>query len=493
MNFVGNRKKVLNLFGGVGLALTTAALSGCSVNPATGEQSFTGFMSPADEKRIGSQEHPKILKQFSGAYKDPVITAYVNNIGNKLAQKSEMPNIGWTFTVLNSDQINAFALPGGYVYVTRGLMALAGNEAELAGVMAHEIGHVTARHTAQRYGGSILTGVGSLAAGILLGGAAGDLANVLSHAALQSYSRNQEFEADSLGVRYLSRGNYTTKAMASFLSKLRRHSQLQAKLQGKNKQSVDQVSMLSTHPRTLERVQRVIQRAAGSKSGTFTGPVEYLEKLHGLMFGDDPVQGFIRGTAFIHPKMRFRFDVPDGFRLFNSPSAVVARGPAGSIIQFDTARKPYNGRLTAYIQNVWMRKLRISGLETITVNGRPGATGSARLRRNGKAIDLRFVATRGQGERIYRLLFLTPSHLTNKLSLGLRQTTFSLRDISEAEAARYKPQRLAVKPVKAGDTVASFTSRMPFRDFREERFRVLNGLDPQDGLRTGQLVKTVVE
>ncbi|MDP6926683.1 MAG: hypothetical protein QGG84_06320, partial [Rhodospirillales bacterium] len=187
------------------------------------------------------------------------------------------------------------------------------------------------------------------------------------------------------------------------------------------------------------------------------------------------------------------FDVPDGFRLFNSPSAVVARGPAGSIIQFDTARKPYNGRLTAYIQNVWMRKLRMSGLETITVNGRPGATGSARLRRNGKAIDLRFVATRGQGERIYRLLFLTPSHLTNKLSLGLRQTTFSLRDISEAEAARYKPQRLAVKPVKASDTVASFANRMPFKDFREERFRVLNGLDPQDGLRTGQLVKTVVE
>ncbi len=493
MILVGMKKRVLNLIGVTLVVLSTAALSGCSVNPATGEQSFTGFMSPADEKRIGAEEHPKILKQFSGAYKDPVVTSYVNKIGNKLAQKSEMPNIGWTFTVLNSDQINAFALPGGYVYVTRGLMALAGNEAELAGVMAHEIGHVTARHTAQRYGGSILAGVGSLAAGILLGGAAGDLANVISHTALKSYSRNQEFQADSLGVRYLSRGNYTTKAMASFLTKLRRHSQFQAKLKGKKEQSVDQISMSSTHPRTLERVQRAIQQAAGSKSGTFTGPIDYLEKLHGIMYGDDPDQGFIRGTAFIHPKMRFRFDVPQGFRLFNSPSAVVARGPEGSIIQFDMARKPYKGRLTSYIQNVWVRKLRLSSLEALTINGKQGATGTARLSRQGRTIDLRFVVARGTGERIYRLVFLTPSHLTNRLSLGLRQTTFSLRDITEAEAARYKPQRLAIRPVKAGDTVASFVSRMPFKDFREERFRVLNGLNPQDRLRTGQLVKMVVE
>lgn len=487
------RKKIVNLAGVALIAMASGALSGCSVNPATGEQSFTGFMSPADEKRIGREEHPKILKQFSGAYNDPKITAYVNGIGNKLAQKSEMPNIGWTFTVLNSDQINAFALPGGYVYVTRGLLALAGNEAELAGVMAHEIGHVTARHTAQRYGGSILAGVGTLAAGLLLGGAAGDLTNVISSAALQGYSRSQEFEADSLGVRYLSRGNYTTKAMASFLAKLRRHAQFQAQLQNKNADSVDQVSMSSTHPRTIERVERAVQQAADSKSGTFAGPVVYLEKLHGMIYGDDPDQGFVRGQSFIHPKLRFRFDVPQGFRLFNTPNAVVAKGPEGSIIQFDMAGRPYNGPLTNYIQNTWVKTIRLSRMERITVNGQQGATGVTRIRRSGKLVDFRFIAVRGVGNRIYRLVFLTPANLTERLENSLQQTTFSLRSLSSFEASRYKPLRLAIKAVKPSDNVASFVSRMPFREFREKRFRVLNGLDATDRLRKGQLVKMVTE
>ncbi|MDP6259380.1 MAG: M48 family metalloprotease, partial [Rhodospirillales bacterium] len=149
--------------------LTTADLGGCSVNPATGNQNFTGFMSLEDERRIGAKEHPKILKSFGGAYKDQAVTAYVNNIGNQLAARSELPNIKWTFTVLNSPQINAFALPGGYIYVTRGLMALAGSEAELAGVIAHEIGHVTGRHTAQRYskatGASIMGAILGIAVG----------------------------------------------------------------------------------------------------------------------------------------------------------------------------------------------------------------------------------------------------------------------------------------------------------------------------------------
>ncbi|MDP6926583.1 MAG: M48 family metallopeptidase, partial [Rhodospirillales bacterium] len=229
--------------------MTTAALSGCSINPATGEQSFTGFMSPADEKRIGAQEHPKILKQFSGAYKDPVITAYVNNIGNKLAQKSEMPNIGWTFTVLNSDQINAFALPGGYVYVTRGLMALAGNEAELAGVMAHEIGHVVGRHSANQlatqYGLALLSNL-----------ALGENPNEIAHLSSQligagtqaRFSRDDEREADKYGVKYMIGAAYAPHGLLSFFQKM---NQLEKGRQSKVS------NLLSSHPPTEERIQRI--------------------------------------------------------------------------------------------------------------------------------------------------------------------------------------------------------------------------------------------
>jgi predicted Zn-dependent protease len=475
------------------ILLVTVGLAGCTVNPATGDQSFTGFMSLEDEIKIGRDEHPKILKSFSGAYKDLAVTTYVSGIGNRLAAKSELPNIKWTFTVLNSPQINAFALPGGYVYVTRGLMALASNEAELAGVIAHEIGHVTGRHTAQRYSSSILAGGLSMAAGIFLGSAAGDFANFAGHAALQSYSRGQEFEADSLGVRYLSRTNYDTRAMASFLSKLRSHSQLEAKRHKKDPSSVDQGDMFATHPRTIDRVERAIANAKGSKSGTRVGTIDYMERVHNLLYGDDPKEGFVKGRTFVHPEMRFRFDVPEGFRLFNGRTAVVAKGPGGSIIQFDMAGKPYNGAMTSYISNVWARRSSFNRVEPINVNGMQAATASTRIRQKNGTFDLRFIAIRQRNDRIYRFAFLTPPNLTDRLSLGLRQTTFSLKTILRAEAQKYHPNRIRVKPVRAGDGVRTFVRQMGVNDFKEETFRVINGLGNNERLRTGKLVKIISE
>ena len=475
------------------ISLMTAGLTGCSVNPATGDQSFTGFMSLNDEIKIGRDEHPKILKSFGGPYKDAAVTNYVSRLGQGLARKSELPNIKWTFTVLNSKQINAFALPGGYVYVTRGLMALASSEAELAGVIAHEIGHVTGRHTAQRYSSSMLAGGLSLAAGILLGSAAGDLANFAGQAAVQSYSRAQEFEADSLGVRYLSRADYNTQAMASFLAKLRSHSQLEAKRHKKKPSSVDRGNMFATHPRTIDRVERAIANAKGSKSGSRLGTIDYMERLHNMVYGDDPKEGFIKGRTFIHPTMQFRFDVPKEFQLFNSPNAVVAKGPDGAIIQFDMAGKPYTGGMKRYIRNVWARKSNFSQIEPITVNGMEGATAKTRIRQGNRTFDLRFIAIRQSDRRIYRFAFLTPPNQTERLSHGLRQTTFSLKTISRREAQRFQPTRILVKPVRAGDSVQRFAQRMGINAFKEETFRVINGLKPSEHLRRGKLVKVISE
>ena len=198
------------------------ALSGCTINPATGEQSFTVFMSPAEEREVGSREHPKILKQFGGVYGDAELANYVHRVGTSLARVSEMPDLEFKFTVLNDDQVNAFALPGGYVYITRGLLALADDEAEMAGVIVHEIGHVTARHAAERYSRAVAARIGLSLIDVLasVAGAVTGTTDFVSLGAqlyLQGYSRDQEFQADMLGIRYLARAGYDANAVTAFL------------------------------------------------------------------------------------------------------------------------------------------------------------------------------------------------------------------------------------------------------------------------------------
>ncbi|MDP6883806.1 MAG: M48 family metalloprotease, partial [Rhodospirillales bacterium] len=244
------------------LCLPLLSLAGCSTNPATGEQSFTAFMSRADEMRVGAEEHPKILKQFNGAYREGQVAAYAHRVGAALAGVSEITDMPFTFTVLNTDKVNAFALPGGYVYITRGLLALAGDEAEMAGVLAHEIGHVTARHTAQRYSKSIAANLGLTVLGVL-GSAAGappglgDIASFGAQAYLQGFSREQEMEADMLGARYLARAGYDVGAMSGFLAKLQRHDRLEAALK-EIPDPAARFNIMSTHPRTAERIAQAI-------------------------------------------------------------------------------------------------------------------------------------------------------------------------------------------------------------------------------------------
>jgi predicted Zn-dependent protease len=232
---VTRKLSLLLVAGGLVAAL---ALAGCAQSPATGRNIFTGGLSPEDEVKLGREQHPEIVREFGGEYDDPQLRAYVESLGRLLAQTSELPNLDWHFTVLDTPVVNAFALPGGYVYVTRGLLALADNEAELAGVLAHEIGHVTARHSAERYGQSVLGSAaalgGSAAAlgvGVLLGSqAAAEATSGAAQLAVLSYSRDQEFEADTLGVRYLARTGHDPEAMATFLRRLLGHSRYEAEL-----------------------------------------------------------------------------------------------------------------------------------------------------------------------------------------------------------------------------------------------------------------------
>jgi predicted Zn-dependent protease len=469
------------------LVMLLPGAAGCSVNPATGQSSFTGLMSEADEARIGGEEHPKILAQFGGAYEDAQLHRYIDSLGQLLARTSDRPDVHYTFTVLDSPVVNAFALPGGYVYITRGLLALANDEAEVAGVLAHEIGHVAARHAAARQGQAVIASLPAIFTG---GGAA---ASAAGQNYLQGYTRDQEYQADLLGVRYMSRANYDPLGMANFLRQLQADNRLDATIAGKP-ELADQNNIMTTHPRTADRIERAIREAGGIQ--VVQPLVErdlYLSKIDGILYGDAPEQGLIQGRRFAHPTLRFAFEVPPGFHLINGPRAVLAQRADGALIFFDRAQGFAGVRMIDYLTDEWAPKLQPADAETIDVNGMDAATGSARIDTKSGPSDVRLVAIRYDGTAIYRFLFVTKPTLTASLAADLQRTTHSFRRLSQSEAAALRPQRVHILTVKAGDTPQSLARRMPFDDFQEARFRVLNGLGPDEGLKVGQHVKIVAE
>ena len=485
----------------LGLA-SAAALGGCTTNPATGSQSFTAFMSPEKEVEVGRDEHPKILKQYGGELDDPKLRAYVDSVGQRLARQSELPDLKFTFTVLNSDVTNAFALPGGYVYVTRGLISLASNEAELAGVLGHEVGHVTARHTAQRYSRAVATGIAATAVGVLesifLGtNVVGQVGAQAGQLYLAGYSRDQEFEADTLGVRYLGRSGYSPTAMSTFLAKLQAESALTAQLAGKPG-STNDFDIMATHPRTQDRVREAVAAAHEQGAAPGDGRIgreEFLTAIDGMAYGGDRKSGFVRNRVFVHPSLRFQFEVPPGFVLVNSDRNVAARGPNGATVVFDRESRPQVAgiAMTNYLSGVWGRNVRLQQLERLTINEMDAATALARVQNNSGVRDLRLVAIRYDANTIYRFLFVTQPADTAGLADWLRRTTYSFRRLSEAEAAKASPLRVRVVTVGASDTVESLARRMAFDTAQDQRFRLINGLQPDEKLRPGDRVKIIAD
>jgi predicted Zn-dependent protease len=479
-----------------GLSCSALALgaAGCAVNPATGQRDFM-LMSPEDERRKGAELHPEVIKEFGGVYDDVRITQYVSGLGGRLAKATEQPDQNYTFTVLDSPVVNAFALPGGYVYITRGLMALAGDEAELAGVLGHELGHVVARHAAQRYSrGLIVGGVAGLLGAVTGSETVGSIAaGIGSLTFVQPFSREQELEADRLGVRYISRAGYDPGAMTSFLSKMRENSRLEARIAGRNPDAVDARDIMSTHPRTVERVKQAM-RLAGATAGQGTIDQDgYLGRIDRMIYGDSPHHGYARGRLFVHPIQRYRFEVPDGFRLKSLPDAAIAISPAKMLIQVDSAEKPYSGGMTGYLTEEWASDLAVEELRSVTVNGLAAATAKTTLDTRNGTLYLRLAAIRFSSQQIYRFIVIAPRESAAQLPAVLRETLFSFRRISRSEAAAARPWRVRVVGVRAGDTVYGLSRRSPFESLQQERILVMNGLRADQPLRVGAKVKLVVE
>jgi predicted Zn-dependent protease len=463
------------------------------LNPQASAQSSL-FLSREAEARIGAEEHPKVLAQFGGALTGPQAD-YLRELGTNLARLSDRPADPWTFTLLNSDVINAFALPGGYVYITRGIMALAADEAELAGIVGHEMGHVVARHAAQRFDRQFGAQLGSVAAEILgqvflgvRGG--GQIAGLAGQAYVAGFSRDQELEADTYGLRYLRAAGYDTGAMGSFLARMAEWDRLEAAIAGR-RPGDDQYSWFSTHPRTPDRVQAAVAAAGGSQAGERAREA-HIRRIDGMVWGDDVEEGAIRGRTFLHPVLRFRFEVPEGFRLVNGTRAVTATHSAGGQIIFDAGQIRGDAPPEQYLAHGWATNARLTGLQTLEVGGLPAAAARTRLNTRQGPMDLLLVAIRSAPGRYWRFQFASTPQRSAAFLPGFQATLGSFRVLSDAEAAAIRPLRVRAHQVRHGETVAALARSMPVAR-AEERFRLMNGLGPDEQVQAGQWVKLIAE
>lgn len=440
---------------------------------------------PAD-----AEQHALVLRAFGGTYDDPILAAYVTRIGRRLAHQSTRQADALAFIVLDSDIVNAFALPGGTIYVTRGLLALAGSEAELAAVLAHEIGHVTARHGSARLDSFLLAKLdGAFLGGLLEFGAArrGDI--------LSRYSQAQELEADTLGIRTMARAGYDPQAASRFLARLEAAQELHREMAG-GTGGTDPFGLLATHPRSAARIElarTAAEASARPAARPRTGAADYLRRMDGLIVDGSPATGMIKGRDFVHPRGRFAFTVPPAFRLVGSGGTVVAVGQGDTRILFDRQARPAGQSPEAYLRGVWGRELKLVGIERIAIDGRAGATGNRRATTDRGAVDVRLVVIAQDDETLARFLILTPPETTRRLDAALRRTTYSFRGLAATEAASIRPHRLRVAIVQPGQTAADFAARQPYALYSLARFRLLNGLRPADRIAAGQLVKFVTD
>ena len=485
------RWRACTRFGGLALA-GAVALGACTTNPATGARQVAPLMSPAQEAQAGAEAHPKILKAYGGAYGDEKLGGYVAGITARIVAATNQPNAPYRVTVLDSPVINAFALPGGYVYVTRGLISLANDEAELASVIGHEIGHVAARHSAQRHTAAVGTSILGAVLGAVVGsGAVNQAFGLGGQGFLANYSRDQEYEADMLGVRYLAGAGYDPYAAAEFLGSLGANDALEARLRGVERDGA-QTNWLASHPATPARVDAALAHARASGIGPGATAREretFLSAIDGMLYGDDPSQGIVRDRRFIHPDLGFAFEAPPGFVIVNSSSAVMVQGPERSIAKFDMGKKAPGDEIGAYLGGTWASGVRLGAIERFTVNGLKAASAPTVI----GDYEARLVAIEFAPDRVSRFILGTLPQASRRYMPGLQQMAMSFRKISAAEAKAVKPLRLRVVTARAGDSAGSLAKRMIYSDHQAERFRVLNGLSSNDQVTAGRRYKIVTE
>lgn len=480
------------------IAVSAIALTACTAGSTSAKPEKVRQISASDRAQA-AKAHPEILAGFGGAYNGPG-TDLVVRIGKEVAVKSQIASAGseCTVTLLNTHVVNAFAIPGCYVYMTRGLLSIMNDEAELASVLGHEIGHVAANHSQKRQNAALGAGILSVLTAVLTGNSQiGQLAGQLGQVATLKYSRDQEYQADDLGIRYMAAAGYDPYAAADILHSLGDESALETRIRGRD-EAAQVPSWARSHPLTDDRVRRASAKAAatGVKPGQLRRDApDYYTAVDGMLYGDDPSQGFADGNRFAHPTLKIAFEVPEGYFLNNGASAVTATSNGPVQIQFSGARLTSGGSLDSYISDVFKglignAQAQYSTISRTTINGIDAATGTARVATQSGSRDVTVVAYRAGGDSGYHFIFVAPSNVD--ASRVISTTSRSFRRLSDAEAAKLKKRVIDVVTVRHGDTAASLAERMAFDNYRMERFLMINDRESNPVLRTGEKVKLIV-
>jgi predicted Zn-dependent protease len=443
----------------------------------------------ADAAQPTQREHSRILAAYGGAYQDPRLEVLLAQTVDRLVAASERPNLRYKATILNSPAINAFALPNGQLYVTRGLLALANDTSELASVLSHEMAHVVARHAAIREDQVRQAALVSRAASEVFNDPQfGAMALARSKIALASFSRAQELEADGVGVGISARAGFDPYGAVRFLTAMGRNAELrQPANNGVDPRFLD---FLSSHPATPDRL-----KIARANARQFTAPGDiardkdsYLASIDGMSYGEDPSEGYVRGRRFLHPRLGFTFTAPDRFTLENTAQAVLGVRDNGNLaLRLDVVRVPAEQTLGQYLGSGWIENVDDKSIEEFEINGLPTATATAR----GDQWSFRLYAIRF-GAEVYRFIFAA-KQLTPDADRAFRYSVTTFRRMTETEINQARPLRLHVVTVQHGDTPERFAGRMPLVDRPLERFLIINGLNPGDQLKPGDRVKIVTE
>jgi predicted Zn-dependent protease len=455
------------------------------------------LLSEAEELAIGQQQDAEIRREM-GVYDHAGLQRYVSEIGQELARTSHRPNLPWSFTIVDSPAINAFALPGGYIYLTRGLMAYLDDESELAGVLGHEIGHVTARHAAQAYTRQMQAGIGLTILSIFVPstqpftdlGATGLSVLFLKH------GREAELEADRLGVEYGSGAGYDPAGVPRFLATL-------ARVDAMGERGVP--NWLSTHPDPGSRVEKAQPIAAKTESAEArrVNRDQYLERIKGLKFGDNPEDGVVRGNEFLHPLLRIGVKFPEGWELTNAPQAVMAQEPGTEhymVLQEVEARlrQGSGGQAARSIGSVAVAAMRQAGYTVVdgniqNINGHEAHVGLYRGEAKGAGKVLMRAAHIAMGRQLYVVAGFAPEAEFERVDREITPAVQTFRQLTAQEASNIRPNRLDFYVVRQGDSWQSIAARQGKGYVNAATLAIMNDHDVSAQPTPGARVKIVVE
>ena len=467
----------------------TAVLSTCATNPVTGKKQLS-LISEESEIQMGQQYDPQVVAEF-GIYDDATLQSFLTQKGKEMAAVSERPNLPWTFRLVDSDVVNAFAVPGGFVYFTRGIMAHFNNEAQFAGVLGHEIGHVTARHTVaqqskqQVYGGAAMLGM------ILSPELASQGQSLMQGMQLLflKFGRDAESQSDELGVKYSTAIGYDAKEMAGFFGTLDR-------LSGGEENRAP--TFLSTHPDPLNREARVEKLAQQAQAGTArdyeVDRNSYLRMIDGIVYGPDPNQGYVETGAFYHPSLKFTFRIPTNWQLINSPTMVQMVAPdQNAIIQMRLAEgSDARAAAQAFVEQ---NKVQVSNTSEQSINGLPAVTivgDIAQQDQQGATSTLRTITSFiSYGGNVYALAGLSMAQNFNNYARDMEATLRSFAELRDQSKLNRQPERVKIVEVSRAGTLkqALVDARVP--QDRLEELAVLNGLELTNQVPAGYLIKAL--